>query len=90
MIVEVELDGLADFADVLDTEPDVILLDNMPPEMLAEAVAIRSRVGSATILEASGGVRLDTVAAIARTGVDRISTGWPTHHAPWLDVGLDW
>ena len=90
MIVEVELDGLADFADVLATEPDVILLDNMPPEMLAEAVAIRSRVGSATILEASGGVRLDTVAAIARTGVDRISTGWPTHHAPWLDVGLDW
>ncbi len=90
MIVEVELDGLTDFADVLAAEPDVILLDNMPPEMLAEAVTTRNSIGSATILEASGGVRLDTVATIARTGVDRISTGWPTHHAPWLDVALDW
>jgi nicotinate-nucleotide pyrophosphorylase (carboxylating) len=75
---------------VVAAEPDVILLDNMPPEMLAEAVTTRNSIGSATILEASGGVRLDTVATIARTGVDRISTGWPTHHAPWLDVALDW
>ena len=90
MVVEIELDGLEQFEAVLAAGPDVILLDNMPPEVLAEAVARRDRVGSATILEASGGVRLDTVAAIARAGVDRISTGWPTHHAPWLDVALDW
>jgi nicotinate-nucleotide pyrophosphorylase (carboxylating) len=90
MVVEVELDDLQQFADVLAAEPDVILLDNMPPEMLAKAVAERNRIGSATILEASGGVHLDSVAAIARTGIDRISTGWPTHHAPWLDVALDW
>jgi nicotinate-nucleotide pyrophosphorylase (carboxylating) len=75
---------------VLAAGPDVILLDNMPPEVLAEAVANRDRAGSTTVLEASGGVRLDTVTAIARSGVDRISTGWPTHHAPWLDVALDW
>lgn len=90
MVVEIELDGLEQFEDVLAAGPDVILLDNMPLERLGEAVATRDRLGSATILEASGGVRLDTVAAIARTGVDRISTGWPTHHAPWIDVGLDW
>jgi nicotinate-nucleotide pyrophosphorylase (carboxylating) len=90
MMVEIELDGLEQFEAVLAAGPDVILLDNMPPEVLAEAVANRDRAGSATVLEASGGIRLDTVAAIARSGVDRISTGWPTHHAPWLDVALDW
>ncbi len=90
MVVEVELDDLEQLEAVLAAGPDVILLDNMPPELLAEAVATRDRAGAATILEASGGVRPDTVAAIARTGVDRISTGWPTHHAPWLDVALDW
>jgi nicotinate-nucleotide pyrophosphorylase (carboxylating) len=42
------------------------------------------------VLEASGGIRPETAMAIARTGVDRISTGWATHHAPWLDVALDW
>jgi nicotinate-nucleotide pyrophosphorylase (carboxylating) len=42
------------------------------------------------ILEASGGIRPETVAAIAATGVDRVSSGWPTHDAPWLDVALDW
>jgi nicotinate-nucleotide pyrophosphorylase (carboxylating) len=90
MVVEIELDGLEQFEAVLASGPDVILLDNMPPEVLAEAVASRDRAGSATVLEASGGVRLDTVTAIARSGVDRISTGWPTHHSPWLDVALDW
>jgi len=90
MVVEIELDGLEQFEAVLAAGPDVILLDNMPPEVLAEAVANRDRAGSATILEASGGVRLDTATAIARSGVERISTGWPTHHAPWLDVALDW
>jgi nicotinate-nucleotide pyrophosphorylase (carboxylating) len=42
------------------------------------------------VLEASGGIRPETVPAIAATGVDRVSTGWPTHHAPWLDIALDW
>lgn len=90
MVVEVELDTLDHFEEVLAADPDVILLDNMQPEQVAEAVAIRSRTGSAVVLEASGGIRPETAMAIARTGVDRISTGWATHHAPWLDVALDW
>jgi nicotinate-nucleotide pyrophosphorylase (carboxylating) len=53
-------------------------------------VQIRGQVAPAVVLEASGGIRPDTVAAIAATGVDRVSTGWPTHDAPWLDVALDW
>ncbi|MEO1990543.1 MAG: nicotinate-nucleotide diphosphorylase (carboxylating), partial [Pirellulales bacterium] len=63
---------------------------NMTLPMMAEAVAIRNQCTPKVILEASGGVQPDTVGDIARTGVDRISSGWPTHHAPWLDVGLDW
>jgi nicotinate-nucleotide pyrophosphorylase (carboxylating) len=90
MVVEVELDGLDSFEQVLAAEPDVILLDNMDPERLAVAVAARDRIGSAVILEASGGITPATAREIARSGVDRISTGWPTHHAPWLDVALDW
>jgi nicotinate-nucleotide pyrophosphorylase (carboxylating) len=53
-------------------------------------VALRNATAPRVVLEASGGIRLETVAAIAATGVDRVSTGWPTHDAPWLDVALDW
>jgi nicotinate-nucleotide pyrophosphorylase (carboxylating) len=42
------------------------------------------------LLEASGGIRPETVTAIARAGVNRVSTGWPTHAGPWLDIALDW
>ena len=90
MVVEIELDSPVSLAAVLEAEPDVVLLDNMPPATLAECVAIRDAVRPEVDLEASGGIRLDTVAEIARTGVDRVSTGWPTHDAPWLDVALDW
>ncbi|MFM8635788.1 MAG: carboxylating nicotinate-nucleotide diphosphorylase [Planctomycetia bacterium] len=90
MVVEIEIDSVDDLEAVLGASPDVILLDNMGPEQLAEAVGIRNRAGSSTTLEASGGVRPETVEAIAKTGVDRISSGWPTHHAPWLDIALDW
>lgn len=93
-VVEIEVDSLEQFAEVLPAGPDIVLLDNMPPETLAEAVAIRNRLGAADgrplILEASGGIRPDTVRRIAETGVDRVSSGWPTHDAPWLDVALDW
>jgi nicotinate-nucleotide pyrophosphorylase (carboxylating) len=53
-------------------------------------VALRDRLAPRVVLESSGGIRPETVAAIARTGVNRVSTGWPTHHAPWLDIALDW
>lgn len=68
---------------------DILLLDNMPPEDLRGAVNRRDHAGSAIRLEASGGVTLATVRAIAETGVERISVGAITHSAPALDVGLD-
>lgn len=90
MVVEIELDDLAHLPAVLAAGPDIVLLDNMSPAGIAEGVAIRDRLRPGTILEASGGVSPDTAGAIAATGVDRISSGWPTHGAPWLDIALDW
>ncbi|WP_417772450.1 carboxylating nicotinate-nucleotide diphosphorylase [Stappia sp.] len=84
--VEVEVDTLDQLREALEAAPDVVMLDNMAPAMLREAVAI---TGGRVTLEASGGVNLDTVAAIAETGVDLISVGWITHSAPVLDLGLD-
>ncbi len=89
-IVEVEVDTLDQLAEVLPAEPDLALLDNMPLDVLRQAVAMRDAAAPAVELEASGGVDLDTVAAIASTGVDRISVGALTHSAPSLDIGLDW
>ncbi len=90
MIVEVEVDTLEQLENVLAAEPDIVLVDNMPLEALRAAVALRDRLAPTIELEASGGVRLDTVAAIAATGVERISVGALTHSATSLDVGLDW
>jgi nicotinate-nucleotide pyrophosphorylase (carboxylating) len=89
-LIEIELDRLDDFEAVLATGADVVLLDNMPLEMLRAAVARRDAAGSQAELEASGGVRLETVRAIAETGVDRISCGALTHSAINFDVALDW
>jgi nicotinate-nucleotide pyrophosphorylase (carboxylating) len=89
-LIEIELDRLDDFEAVLSAGPDIVLLDNMPQEMLREAVGRRNAAGSKTELEASGGVRLETVRAIAETGVDRISCGALTHSAVNFDVALDW
>jgi nicotinate-nucleotide pyrophosphorylase (carboxylating) len=86
MKVEVEVDSLDQLREALETPIDAVLLDNMPLEMLARAVEI---VGGRVITEASGGVTLESIAAIARSGVDIISAGWLTHSAPALDVGLD-
>lgn len=89
-VVEIEIDAPAALPSVLEAGPDVVLLDNMPPDVLAACVATRDRLAPGIVLEASGGIRPDTVAAIAATGVDRVSTGWPTHASPWLDIALDW
>lgn len=89
-IIEIEVDTLAQYAEVLPQSPDIILLDNMSNDQLREAVELRNQFKSSTQLEASGGVRLDTIAAIAATGVDRISVGALTHSAINLDLGLDW
>ena len=90
MIVEIEVDTLLQLADVLPAQPDLVLLDNMNPTQLAEAVQMRAASHVDVELEASGGVNLQTVREIAQSGVDRISVGSLTHSAPWLDVGLDW
>jgi nicotinate-nucleotide pyrophosphorylase (carboxylating) len=90
MIVEVEVDTLEQLDDVLPAAPDIVLLDNMSVETLRQAVARRDAVNPTVQLEASGGVSLQTVRAIAESGVDRISVGALTHSAICLDVGLDW
>ena len=84
--IEVEVDSLAQLDEALPFRPDVVLLDNFALEDLRLAV---SRVAGATLLEASGGVTLETVRAIAETGISAISVGALTHSAPALDIGLD-
>lgn len=88
--VEIEVDALEQLDEALAGKPDMILLDNMAPDRLREAVRRRKAVAPEVLLEASGGVTLATVRAIAETGVDRISVGALTHSAPALDIGLDY
>lgn len=87
--IEVEVDTLEQLKEALSEKPDVVLLDNMDAAMLKKAVAMVSKLSPVTKTEASGGVRLDTIAGIAEAGVDYISTGWITHSSPVLDLGLD-
>lgn len=84
--IEVEVDSLAQLREALAFGIDAVLLDNMDPRTLAEAVAL---VGRRVITEASGGVSLDNVATIAACDVDLISIGLLSHSAPALDIGLD-
>jgi nicotinate-nucleotide pyrophosphorylase (carboxylating) len=84
--VEVEADTLAQVRQAVAAGADIILLDNMPPAQLRRAVKL---VAGRAKTEASGGVNLKTVRAIARTGVDFISVGALTHSARAVDIGLD-
>jgi len=86
MKIEIEVDRLDQLDEALPFRPDVIMLDNFALDDMRTAVA---RVAGAVVLEASGGVTLATVRAIAETGVDAISVGALTHSAPILDIGLD-
>ncbi len=90
MPIEVEVDSLEQLDAVLTARPDIVLLDNMTPSQLRAAVARRDAVNPAVELEASGGVNLDAIRAIAESGVERISVGALTHSAVALDFGLDW
>jgi nicotinate-nucleotide pyrophosphorylase (carboxylating) len=90
MLVEVEVDSLEQLRQVLPAGPDIVLLDNMKPDTLREAVAIRNQLAPTIELEASGGITLATIRAVAETGVERISSGALTHSAIVLDVALDW
>ena len=84
--VIVEVESLDQLDEALETSADRVLLDNMDPATLRTAV---EKVGGKMETEASGGITLDTVRAIAETGVDFISVGWITHSAPQLDLALD-
>jgi nicotinate-nucleotide pyrophosphorylase (carboxylating) len=84
--VEVEVDTLEELETALEVGADAVLLDNMPLDMLAEAVR---RVAGRAITEASGGITPDRAREVAATGVDLLSVGWITHSAPQLDVALD-
>ena len=84
--VEVEVDRIDQLGEALSAGADAILLDNMTPAQMREAVRI---VGGRAIVEASGRITAETAPAIAATGVDVISCGWITHSAPILDLGLD-
>jgi len=84
--IEVEVENFDQLREALEQPIDAVLLDNMTPSQLAEAVQI---VGGRVVTEASGGVTQANVAEIARTGVDVISVGWLTHSAPALDFSLE-
>lgn len=84
--IELEVDTLDQLAQALEIGIDAVLLDNMSPEMLRRAVTM---VDGRAVTEASGRISPETVAAVAATGVDLISSGWITHSAPILDLGLD-
>lgn len=87
--VEIEVDGLDGLREALDAGADVVLLDNFDVAAMREAVAIRDAGGRDVILEASGGLTLDTAADVGATGVDYIAVGELTHSARVLDLGLD-
>lgn len=88
--IEIEVDTLEQLRDALKEKPEIVLLDNMSPEQLQKAVALRDQHGPTTLLEASGGITLQTVRSVAETGVERISVGGLTHSSPALDLGFDW
>jgi nicotinate-nucleotide pyrophosphorylase (carboxylating) len=87
MLVECEVDDMAQIPPVLEAGVNVVLLDNFSIAELKKAVAlIDHRAGT----EASGGVTIETLPQMARLGLDYISCGALVHHAPWADIGLDW
>jgi nicotinate-nucleotide pyrophosphorylase (carboxylating) len=88
--LEIEVDTLDQLDHALKAAPDIVLLDNMSPADLREAVRRRNTAAPGVLLEASGGVTLETIRTTAETGVDRISVGALTHSAPALDIGLDY
>lgn len=84
--LEIEVDTLEQAREVIDAGADLVLLDNMSPDLMAEIVAL---AGGRTTFEASGGLRLENAHPVAATGVDYLSVGALTHSAPVLDIGLD-
>ncbi len=90
LAIEIEADTLEQVEQLLGMSGiDVILLDNMAPEMMRRAVELRARMAPNVLLEASGGVTLESLRSIAETGVDRVSVGALTHSVSNADLSLD-
>ena len=93
MLVEIEVDDLHQFRRALSAEPDILLLDNMSPELMRECVSLRDEHvnsgGKRVLLEASGGIKEETIDSVAATGIDRISMGALTYDPVLVDIGLD-
>ncbi len=90
LAVEIEVESKAELESALRAEPEWIMLDNMPLDLMRECVQIVRDSGKKTRLEASGGINLRTANAIAATGVDALSVGALTHSAPSVDLALEW
>lgn len=90
LAVEIEVESKAELESALRAEPEWIMLDNMPLDLMRECVQIVRASGKKTKLEASGGINLQTANAIAATGVDALSVGALTHSAPSVDLALEW
>ena len=84
--IEIEVDSIDQLKEAIALKPDLILLDNMSPELCAEAVGVTA---GAIKLEASGGITFNNAKAYANSGVDYLAIGALTHSAPALDIGLD-
>ena len=90
LAVEIEVETLEELKSALRAEPEWIMLDNMPCDLMRECVRITRAATQKTKLEASGGITLETANAIASTGVDALSVGALTHSAPSVDLALEW
>ncbi len=88
-LIVVEVDTLIQFKQALKAQPDIILLDNMPPRQLKKAVEINKKRKKPCLLEASGGINLRNIRAVAKTGVDRISIGALTHSPQATDYSME-
>jgi nicotinate-nucleotide pyrophosphorylase (carboxylating) len=89
IVVEIEVDSLDGLAEAIGAGADLVLLDNFTPEQMIDAVRLRARTNSAVILEASGGLTLESARRVGETGVDFIAVGELTHSAKVFDIGLD-
>ena len=87
--IEIEVTTLKEFEDALAGKPDIIMLDNMPPDMIKEAVKLRNKVGKYPALEASGNISLGNIADYAKSGADRISIGSLTHSVNSIDFSME-
>ena len=88
LTIEVETESLGQVQDALVHGADIIMLDNMKPEMMTEAVKMIRAISDRVKIEASGNVTLETLQSIAKTGVDYISSSAPMTRSPWMDISM--